>query len=991
MIGETVSHYRITEKLGEGGMGVVYLAEDKHLARRVAIKFLSSTDHHYRARFIREARAVSALSHPNIATVHDYGETELGTPFIVMEYVKGKTLSDALDEGVTMRRAVEIVISIAEALSEAHEHGIVHRDIKPSNVVINERGQVKVLDFGLVKNLFEQPSHGVDLDAATLYSTQTRSDVIVGTPLYLSPEQATGKAIDGRSDIFAIGALLYEALTGQSAFSGASVLEIGAQIIHVNPDPPSKINKNIPPELDRITMKALQKKVDARYQSAEAMAADLRKVLTSLSGDSTTIVSKSSRAGTNGIEGPTNRLYTLTTSLRRERFSFTSIIAAVLLTGLAIWAAYHFWPRRYYQPSAAALSWYERGNDAIRNGAYYQASKMLDQAIGIDDNYALARARLAQVWTELDYTDRAKDELLAATSHRAEMSPRDILYLDAITAMVRRDFKTAVNAYTTIAEQTPDDPQCYVDLGYAYENDGNADKALENYEKAISLNNGQYATAYLRAGVVYIRKQNAEKAKELFNNAERLFTAASNNEGQNEVLHQRGILFRDKGQYDDARQQFQRALDSARTLGNEAQQITELIDMSYLASTQGNSAASEDFAKQAVTFSQQNHLENLAAGGLLEVGNSYSSRGDFKKAEEYFNQAIQFAQANKGRLREARGLLNLGGLYIQTFRVDDGLRLVQQALEYFEANNYARNVSLCLTQIGRGNRRKGNYPLAIEALNKKLELAKQGNNQIQIAECHAELGAVLLDQQNYPAALNEYDNALKIYDSVNNKLQTVFNQINRGNLLWRLGRYEEATAVLNDVARTANESKNDFKQLLPILQLFDGQILLSQRRLGEAQAKFTQAITLAGKDYPDVVIEAKLGLGITKALSGSGKEGQTLCEEAVELAKGLGDVNLQSQAMLAQAEAALKANSLEAALTLAQQTQQRFSAGGQLESEWRAWLIAAQASQQLGDKAKADDQLNQSRLGRARLEQQWGADAFKTYVSRPDIQAYTNN
>src|SRR4029453_1938614 len=134
-------------------------------------------------------------------------------------------------------------------------HGIVHRDVKPSNVVINDRGQVKVLDFGLVKHLFEQSSGGVDLDAKTIYSTQTRSDVIVGTPLYLSPEQATGKDVDGRSDLFALGALLYECLTGQSAFSGSSVLEIGAQIIHVNPPPPSEINRSLSKELDRITMK----------------------------------------------------------------------------------------------------------------------------------------------------------------------------------------------------------------------------------------------------------------------------------------------------------------------------------------------------------------------------------------------------------------------------------------------------------------------------------------------------------------------------------------------------------------------------------------------------------------------------------------------------------------------------------------------------------------------------------------------------------------
>ena len=149
-IGQTVSHYRILEKLGEGGMGVVYVAVDTHLGRRVAVKFLSAaSDQHYRARFLREARAVSTLNHPNIATVFDYGETPAGQPFIVMEVVRGKPLSDLLANGaLSLSRAVKIVESVAEALGEAHAHGIVHRDIKPSNVVVTERGQVKVLDFG---------------------------------------------------------------------------------------------------------------------------------------------------------------------------------------------------------------------------------------------------------------------------------------------------------------------------------------------------------------------------------------------------------------------------------------------------------------------------------------------------------------------------------------------------------------------------------------------------------------------------------------------------------------------------------------------------------------------------------------------------------------------------------------------------------------------------------------------------------------------------
>src|ERR1044071_3881512 len=311
MIGQTVSHYRILEKLGEGGMGVVYLAEDLHLARRVAIKFLTSSDHHYRARFIREARAVSALNHQNIAMVHDYGETAEGQPFIVMEFVKGKSLSELLEEGLTLRRSVEIVSSIAEALGEAHEQGIVHRDIKPSNVLISERGHVKVLDFGLVKHLFEPPASGVDLDAQTIYSTQTRSDVIVGTPLYLSPEQATGKQIDGRSDLFALGALLYECLTGQSAFSGGSVLEIGAQIIHITPPPPSNLNPQVPSALDRITLKALQKKVEARYQTAGEMLKDLKTAAATLSGNGVPVASKSAKA-TEGFQRATSAGGTLT-------------------------------------------------------------------------------------------------------------------------------------------------------------------------------------------------------------------------------------------------------------------------------------------------------------------------------------------------------------------------------------------------------------------------------------------------------------------------------------------------------------------------------------------------------------------------------------------------------------------------------------------------------------------------------------------------------
>ena len=983
MIGQTVSHYRILEKLGEGGMGTVYLAEDLHLARRVAIKFLTSTDHHYRARFIREARAVSALSHPNIAMVHDYGETTPNNqPFIVMEYVKGKSLSDLLDEGLTLRRSVEIVSSIAEALGEAHHQGIVHRDVKPSNVIVNERGQVKVLDFGLVKHFGEQPSSSVDLDARTIFSTQTRSDVIVGTPLYLSPEQATGKEIDGRSDLFALGALLYECLTGQSAFSGGSVLEIGAQIIHVTPVPPSKLNPAVTPALDRVTMKALEKKVEARYQSAADFLKDLKAAAETLGTNGVPVSSRSNKA-TEGFKRGTNAFATLTMQLRRQRFSLASIIPGFVAIGLLMWAIYYFWPRSYYQPPSAALHWYEQGTESLRNGAYYQASKQLAQATQIDDRYGLAHARLAQAWAELDYSERAKDELLAATDQnvRSSLSPKDTMYLDAIRATVTRKFGDAINSYTELAKLSPEDASVYVDLGYAYENDGKTDKAIENYQKAIELNNHQYATAYLRAGIVYLRKQDTNNAAPMLDEAERLYKAATNSEGLNEVNRQRGVLFRIKSDYDRAKAQFQTALDASRTMGNEAQQITALIELSFLASRRGLFSEAENYAQQAVAFAQQKQLENLTAGGLLELGNSFTAKRDYQKAESYYNQAIQIASANKGRLREAIGRMNLAGIYIQTLRIDEGLQTAQQALQFFQQENHPRNAFLCLTHIARAYRRKGDYAAAQQALNQKLELAKQSQNQGSIADTYVELGALLLDQEQLPAALEEYGKAVELYGSTNDFL-VAFCKENRAHILARLGRYDEAKQVLDELFK----SKEALLGLMPDLHRNRAEMDLIQGDLPKAIASSNEAIKTASPKS-NTTIQAQFVLALAKAASAQ-KEARTLCDESMKATSNGGDFGLHSRALLACAEVALKEKDAQTALTLATQAQERFARGIQLESEWRAWAIASRASKELGHSDVAQEQMRNAQETRSKLEQQWGADAFKKYAARPDIQVF---
>lgn len=667
--------------------------------------------------------------------------------------------------------------------------------------------------------------------------------------------------------------------------------------------------------------------------------------------------------------------------LRRQRFSIASLIPVLIGTILVVWAVYYFWPRSYYQPPASAAYWYGQGTDNLRDGAYYQASKALTQATEIDDNYALAHARLAQAWTELDYRDRAKDEMLAVTSltDKYPVSPQDALYLEAIRATVRRKFDDAVKAYTEISRLSPNDSRVYVDLGYAYENKGDTDKALENYLKAIQLNEKQYATAYLRAAVVYNRKGDTENATKMFNEAEALYKAASNSEGLNELNRQRGILYRRQAEPEKAKSLFQASLDAARAMGNEPQQITALIDLSYLASSRGLVSEAENWAQQALKIAEQKKLDNLAAGSLLELGNAYSAKGDYGKAEQYFNQALQIAGTNKGRLLEARAQTNLGGLYIRTLRIDDGLRLADQALTFFQQENYPRDAVTCLSHIGRGRRRQGDYAGAQQAFNQKLELANQIKNQLAIAESYVDLGSLLLDQERLPESLEQYDRAIQLYGSTNPFL-VAFCNANRAQILVRLGRYDDAKKVLDELLK----SKDALQALVPELHLIQAQMNLSQGDLQQASASASEAMKTSSPKS-DTTIQAQYFLALAKTGSG---EAQTLCNQSIEAASNAGDFGLYSRVLLACAEVASNAKDPKTASTLATQAQERFARGGQLESEWRAWAIASHASKDSGDNNTAQEQMRKAEDSRSRLEQQWGSAVFKQYAARPDIQVY---
>jgi serine/threonine protein kinase/tetratricopeptide (TPR) repeat protein len=280
VIEQTVSHYRIIRELGAGGMGEVYLAEDLRLGRSVALKFLPASyqyDPDRRTRFMQEARATSALRSPHIVAIYDIGEYE-GAIFIVMEYVEGELLSLRLERGpMPLRDVMMISAQIADALNEAHGFGIIHCDIKSANLILNERGAIKILDFGIAK---VTRSGALRTDETTKELVrQTALNVVAGTVAYMSPEQAMGHPIDHRSDIFSLGVVMYEMITGHLPFGGANSIEVVDRIIHAEPVPIARLNYNVPPAFEHVVRKCLEKQPERRYQSSQELLVDLQNLL----------------------------------------------------------------------------------------------------------------------------------------------------------------------------------------------------------------------------------------------------------------------------------------------------------------------------------------------------------------------------------------------------------------------------------------------------------------------------------------------------------------------------------------------------------------------------------------------------------------------------------------------------------------------------------------------------------------------------------------
>jgi tetratricopeptide (TPR) repeat protein len=440
----------------------------------------------------------------------------------------------------------------------------------------------------------------------------------------------------------------------------------------------------------------------------------------------------------------------------------------------------------------------------------------------------------------------------------------------------------------------------------------------------------------------------------------------------------------------DAKSQLEKALEVSQGSGeNKYQLVRAQLQLSSVYYAEGNTERAKDIATKAIGLAEQSNIRNLATNGLIDLGYTLVSRGEFNEAGKYFKQALTFARVDKARRTEARAKLGLGTVIYQQGGVDEATSLLQEALAFYQPAGYRKETSIALTMLGRAHGSKGDYEVALKTFEEQLQLAKELDDPAQVAASHLSIAILLgVELERYAEALSHLDESYRINEKLGVQIGMAYDQMNRGGFLWQLGRYQEARDALAQAFSISNRTEADFKLVLAWVHLTNSQMALSQRRLVEAKAEGQKAMDLSGKEARDLALQAKYTIGLAEALSGLPQPGRRQCEEAVAIAKEVNSPRLLSSALLALAEVLLLANDAPVALATSRQAQGMFAPPGQQDSEWRAWLMAARASQLAGNKSAAQEYASRADALSQGLKQKWGEEAYDQYSRRPDVQNY---
>jgi serine/threonine-protein kinase len=948
-------------------MGDVYLARDLALERTVAIKFIApdkAADPSARRRLVREARAAAALEHPNICGVYEVIVEPDGRPCIVMQYIEGDTLAEVLRRGpLDVRFALRLASDLASALAAAHRIGIIHGDVKPQNVMITPERRAKLLDFGLARH------HQLSLanaGSATTVTELSRPGIIVGTPAYMSPEQVQQRPADGRSDLFSLGALLYECFTGTRAFKGTTPIDLASQVLHHQPPDVSTLRLELTPQHDELCRRLLAKDPDDRFQSAEELAGALR-VFTADSAHS----------------GPSSTDEGIRQHVRARSFNWRTAIVAGGAAVLAILAVMALWPRtlRLEPPNAAAAGWYHRGTEAIRDGAYHSGRLALSEAIKAAPEYAPSYIRMAEAETELGEVESAQRALLKASSlvrSESRLPFPERKRVEAVRALMLRDVDGAVRAYSELAASRPDDPGAWLDLGRAQDAAALSTDARASYERAIEID-AQLAAAHLRRASVLGLEGRRDEALQEFSEAERLYRAAANVEGEVETLIRRGRLLNNGVELRSARAALERAVELAGQLQSRAQQIRAKLALSTVTASEGLWAEAETMAGAAVESALLGDLEAVAADGLIDLATPLILQGKHVEADAHLRRAIQLAEKRGAQTIVARGTLQRAALMFQNGRPADSLAAARAPLEYFQASRYRRYELTALSVMARAHEELGHYAEARTIAERALDAAIRIKDDTRASEALESLAGQANALGALPDALEYRARGLEIHRRQNDIGVLPFDLINRADLLIRVGRHAEGSRLLDEV------DAGIAKKLEAYLPRRRRAVML--RALSAAIQHRHQDVLRHARDFPRAADDTSdstsrlMRLLAQYAEALDGKRGRIahanapLGSVASANARELRYWDLAGRLLGDDARGALSA----VAATLADP-----NATVSREFEWRIAAIGAAAARELKELDQERMFNQRARQALATLRQEWKADVA-SYEARQDL------
>jgi tetratricopeptide (TPR) repeat protein len=950
--------YKLLRSLGAGGMGSVYLARDLTLNRDVAIKFITLNkvgDATARRRLVREAQTAAALDHPCICGVHEVATAPDGRPYIVMQFVEGETLAERLRRGpLDPRAAFALATDIADALRAAHAHGVVHRDLKPQNIIMTPSGKPKLVDFGIAHFLeTSTPAIGADEKTRT---NLTGPEQVIGTPGYMSPEQLQQRVLDGRSDLFALGAVLFECLTGRTAFTGRSSMEIGSQVLQTSPPRVSSLRPELTARHDDIVSRLLAKDPENRFQSAEELLGALRLLAPTATHDVRSDASRTHRAW-------------LAPALT---------ILVLLIAGVGIW----FWQRdtAVPRPTPEATQWYERGTESIRNGAYYSARLALEEAVRLFPAYPQAYARMAEAHSALDEEREAQKALLQLTQvlpDRSRLDADDSLTIDAITAIVLREVDRGVQAYRQLADRRPREAGVWLDLGRAQEAAAVPADARQSYERAIQIDS-QYAAAHLRLGALDAQEGRRAQAEAALGNAERLYRIASNAEGETESLLRRGSFMNDLGEVAAARASLERASKLASGMGSRYHEIRVQLQLTAVTASEGRLREAELMASQAVDAARDAGLATVAAEGLIELGTALQLRREHDAAQAQLDRAILLSEERGARRLATRARLQNASLLLSRGKSADAATLAEQELKFVRDQRYPRFELRALGILARAQEDLGQYENAGTTARQALEIAEKIGDETQIGLALDNLAGQLTTLGLLPEALRYRERAEEINRRQGNAYLLSFDLTNRADLLIRLGQGEKADALLTEV--DAGIAKG-----------IDADVCRTRR----VKVLRTLRATIDGR-YDDAIgVGVDVGLGTGKTPDGTALLASALVDHARARLGKRGTYSepalpatlvLPTSREIRYWRIATRLASGENARALADASDllDELSRAPSLEFEGRLAATGATAARQAGRPDRARALAERAREAWRQMEAAWKAD-FSIYSARPDI------